>query len=105
MLCYPDTNADIEVIIKNNRPSKDNLYTGYRPAFKVKEDYLTTGLIRLIDCDEVRYGKETIAEVWFVAPEHYPHCLEVGQTIHFQDGAKVQGFVTITKINNKILEK
>jgi elongation factor Tu len=105
MIHFPNIKADIEVMIKNNRPNKDNLYTGYRPAFKVKEDYLTTGLIRLIDCDELSYGEENIAEVWFITPEQYPNCLEVGQTIYFQDGAKVQGFVTITKINNKILEK
>ena len=49
---------------------------------------LSRCLIRLIDCDEVRYGKETIAEVWFIAPEHYPNCLEVGQTICFQDGRR-----------------
>ncbi len=33
------------VKIKNSRPSKNIICSGYRPAFKVKEDYLTTGVV------------------------------------------------------------
>lgn len=57
---FPDGNADIEVIIQNSRPSKSCVCSGYRPAFKVKEDYLTTGIIRLIDCEELEYGKKLL---------------------------------------------
>lgn len=102
---FPDGNADIEVIIQNSRPSKSCVCSGYRPAFKVKEDYLTTGIIRLIDCEELEYGKKASAEICFITPELYPNCLEVGQKIQFQEGKIVHGFATITKINNKNLEK
>lgn len=105
MKYFPNSIADIEVVIKNNRPSKSNICNGYRPNFKIKDDYLTSGIIRLIDCEELVYGKEAGAEIWFITPEFYPNCLEVGQIIQFQEGKIIHGFATITKINNKILEK
>ncbi len=105
MRYFPNNSADIEVIIKNKRPSKSNICSGYRPAFKVKDDYLTTGIIRLIDTEELAYNNECMAEVWFITPEFYPNCLKVGQIIQFQEGQLIHGFVTITKINNKDLEK
>lgn len=105
MKYFPESNADIEVIIKNNRPSKSNICSGYRPAFKVKDDYLTTGIIKLINCDVLRYGEQSVAEIWFITPELYPFCLEVGQKIQFQEGKLNHGFIIITKINNKMLEK
>lgn len=105
MKYFPDSNADIEVVIQNNKPSICSICSGYRPAFKVKDDYLTSGIIRLIDCEELGYGKKSAAEIWFITPELYPNCLEVGQIIQFQEGKIVHGFATMTKINNKILEK
>lgn len=40
MKYFPDSCSDIEVIIKNKRPSRSSICSGYRPAFKVKsEDY------------------------------------------------------------------
>ena len=57
MKYFPDGCSDVEVIIKNKRPSKSNICSGYRPAFKVKDDYLTTGIIKLIGSDELSYDK------------------------------------------------
>lgn len=105
MKYFPDSCSDIEVIIRNKRPSRSNICSGYRPAFKVKDDYLTTGIIKLIDIDELLYDDEAKAEIWFITPELYSNCLEVGQIIQFQEGKIVHGFATITKIKNKILEK
>ncbi|MDE7213109.1 MAG: hypothetical protein K2N42_00845 [Anaeroplasmataceae bacterium] len=102
---FPNRMADVEVIIKNERPSKSVMKSGYRPAFKVKSDYLTTGVIKFIDIEELRFSEEAIAVIWFITPQFYPNCLEVGQTIPFQEGKMVHGYATITKINNKVLER
>ena len=51
------------------------------------------------------YDDEAKAEILFITPELYSNCLAVGQIIQFQEGKIVHGFATITKINNKILEK
>lgn len=104
MNSFPLRSSDIEVVIKNKRPSRSNICSGYRPAFKVKDDYLTTGIIRLIGIDELSYNGVAKAEIWFLSPEFYPNCLKIGQVIQFQEGKIIHGFVTITKINNKNLE-
>lgn len=59
----PNSRPDVEVIIRNKRPSKRNIYSGYRPAFKVRDDYLTTGIIKLIDADELPYDNEAKAVI------------------------------------------
>ena len=105
MKCFPDSNADVEVVIKNNRASKNKICSGYRPAFKINDSYLTTGIIKLTDCFELGFGEESKAEVWFITPEFYPHSLEIGQVIQFQEGKEIHGMVTIIKINNDMLKK
>ena len=105
MIYFPEKQSDIEVVIKNNRPSKNCMCSGYRPAFKVKDDYLTTGIIKFVDCDRLKYGEEAIAEVWFITPEVYPNCLEVGQTIQIQEGERIHGLATVLKVKNLILKK
>lgn len=102
---FPKTEADIVARITNARPSKTCFISGYRPAFRIKDDYLTTGIIRLINQDELAYGDSATAEIWFITPEYYPHCIEQGQRIVFQEGATIHGYITVTQINNKLLEK
>ena len=36
MKYFLDGCSDIEVIIRNKRPSRNSIYSGYRPAFKSK---------------------------------------------------------------------
>lgn len=98
-------NADALVIIENNRPSKSSIHSGYMPAFKIKDDYLTSGKIELIGCKELKFGEKSIAEVKFITPEAYPHCLYNGQKIQFQEGSTVHGSITIIEIKNPILKR
>ncbi len=105
MIYLPQRKPDIEVVIKNLRPSKSNICNGYRPAFKICDDLLSSGIIKFNTCEELAYGKECIAEVWFITPDFYPRCINIGDIIPFQEGNIVHGTATITKINNKILEK
>ena len=102
---FPKTRADIVARIINSRPNKNCVASGYRPAFKIRTDYLTTGVIKLIGQEELAHGDEGMAEIWFITPEYYPHCLEVGQTIQFQEGAIIHGYIEVVQINNKQLEK
>ena len=96
---------DIEAVIKNNKPSKNYIRSGYCPAFKVKDDYLTSGLTKFKNCDVIKFDEEALADIWFITPEYYPHCLFVGQKIQFQEGKFIQGYATITKIYNNLLQK
>ena len=58
----------------------------------------------MIGVDELTYDNEAKAEIWFLTLVAYPNYLKVGQVIQFQEGKDIHGFVTITKIKNKILE-
>lgn len=100
-----DQNADIEALVQNKRPSKNSIHNGYRPAFKIKEDYLTSGEIRFKTITELKYGEEALAEIRFITPEYYGACLYEGQILVFSEGSIVHGHAKIMKIHNKSLEK
>ena len=103
--------ADVEAIIENRRDNSQNPFPypnpfgqGYRPAHLVRPDYLTTGIHHYLDKEEVYFGETALAEIAFLSPEVYPKCLWVGKRIPFQEGSRITGYATITKIFNKILE-
>ncbi len=47
---------DVKATVKNLRQSKTPFASGYRPAFQITPDYLTTGEIILIDKTELAYA-------------------------------------------------
>ena len=96
---------DIEAIIENLRPSGNVMHSGYRPAHKVNDNYLTTGEIIFVDGLDLLYGNKSLAYIKFITPEYYPNCLWVGKKIQIQEGSILTGYATITKIINKKLEK
>ena len=100
-----DQEIDVFALVKNQRPSKNSIYNGYRPAFMIKEDYLTSGEIQFKNIKELKYGEETIAEIRFFTPEYYPNCLSCAQILPFYEGEKLQGYAKIISICNKFLEK
>ena len=94
---------DVEVIFEFNGARKNPVISGYRPMHLVKEDYLTTGLHRY-------YGAETVAAdgtaegtITFITPEAYPHCMYIGKQINIQEGKRVVGTATVTKVLNPLL--
>ena len=95
----PDVEAVFEFIGTRRHPSAE----GYRPAHLVKEDYLTTGIHHYYDTDRAPLIGKTKGTITFLSPEAYPSCLWVGKRINIQEGAKVVGYATITKIFNSIL--
>jgi len=103
--------ADVEAIIENKRDNKYNPFQhpnpfgqGYSPAHLVRPDYLTSGRHHYLDKDEVYFNETATAEIQFLSPETYPKCLWVGKKIQFQEGSRITGYATITKIYNKIVE-
>jgi len=77
---------------------------GYRPAHLVKDDYLTSGVHRYYDLDEVPPGGVAKGTITFLTPEAYPSCLWVGKRINIQEGAEIVGYATISKIFNPVLD-
>lgn len=78
---------------------------GYRPHYKVKENYLTTTLHWFIETGLAEPRKPTQAFVKFITPEAYPNSLIVGATIEVAEGSKVVGHAKIQEIYNEHLRK
>ena len=95
---------DVKAIIRLNHVRKSPAVSGYRPAHRVKEDYLTTGTHTYIGTDVLYPGASCEATIIFLSPEYYPHCLYVGQIIDIQEGSRIVGTAEITEIYNKLLE-
>jgi len=96
---------DVEVIFEDAGTRTHHSFSGYRPAHLVKENYLTTGVHKYYNKEELAYGEKVSGTIAFIAPEYHMHCFEIGQKIQYQEGAKITGYATITKIINKHLEK
>ena len=96
---------DIEVIFEFNNMRKNPAFDGYRPTHLVKDDYLTTGVHHYYGVNTVAPGETVLGTITFITPELYPACLWVGKKISIQEGDKIVGFATITKIFNPKLDK
>ncbi|MES1180987.1 MAG: hypothetical protein ABUL66_03900 [Verrucomicrobiota bacterium] len=99
----PDVEAEITILSakQGGRP----VLSGYRPAHKMKDDYLTTGIHEYLSCDRILPGQTVCGHITFITPEAYPHCLWIGREIDMQEGDRVVGRARITKIFNPLLEK
>lgn len=101
----PHVEAEITLFPTEKGGRTEAAYTGFRPAHKVKDDYLTTGHIEFTDKEKLEPGETGKATIFFITPEVYPRCLWVGKEIALQEGSHVIGCAKITKIMNKTLEK
>ena len=94
---------DIEVIFKFNGTRTRNIHDGYRPAHLVKDDYLTTGVHHYYGTDVIGPSDTVRGTITFITPEYYPHTMWIGKEIRIQEGPKVIGYATVTKIFNELL--
>lgn len=97
--------ADAEVTFRFNGTRLGPVADGYRPAHRVREDYLTTGVHHYFGVSEVAPDGVARGTITFITPEAYPACLWVGKEILIQEGERVVGTATVEKILNPILEK
>jgi len=96
--------ADVEAFFEFNGTRKNAAFEGYRPAHLVKDDYLTTGMHHYYGVNEVAPDGRAYGTITFISPEYYPNCLWIGKKISIQEGARVVGQATITKIYNPVLD-
>lgn len=95
--------CDVEVKFEFIDSKKNNLYQGYRPAHMVKENYLTTGLHKYYNLENVE--GEIKGTITFISPEDYPSSLWIGKKIEMYEGSQLIGYATILQIFNTQLEK
>jgi len=101
----PHLEADVTFLSTEEGGRQGPVFSGYRPAHLVKDDYLTTGQHEYIDKEKVEPGETAKAEIFLISPEVYPHCLWVGKELALHEGAHLVGYAKVTKIMNKLLEK
>lgn len=94
---------DVEVIFKFNGTRTNPAVDGYRPAHLITYSYLTTGVHHYYKMNAVPPNGTATGTITFLSPEVYPHCLWIGKKINIQEGARVVGYATITKIFNPLL--
>ncbi len=92
----PDVRANITLT------RKSPVVTGYRPAHLIG-DYLTTGVQKYVNITELHHGETAEGFITFITPEYYPHSLEVGMRIQFQEGSRMTGYADILEIYNDLL--
>ena len=100
-----DPRPDVKAIISLNHVRKTPAVSGYRPAHRIKEDYLTSGTHQYIGVDKLYPGQSCAGTISFLSPEAYPHCLSVGQILHIQEGERIVGTAEIIQIYTKLLER
>ena len=96
---------DVEVTFHFNGTCRTGVRDGYRPAHRVLEDYLTTGVHHYFDVVEVAPDGEARGTITFITPESYPNSMWEGKVIDIQEGAKVVGIAIVEKVLNPVLEK
>lgn len=96
---------DVEVVFEFNGTRKTSVADGYRPSHLVMDNYLTTGVHHYYNVEQVSPNGIANGTITFISPEAYPHCLWVGKRISIQEGARIVGYATITKIFNPLLRK
>ncbi len=82
---------------------KDKCLSGYRPAHLIN-NYLTTGIHTYIGTDCLRKGESAEGYIEFISPEYYPHTMNVGDIIIFQEGSKIVGYIEVLEILNDLLK-
>lgn len=100
----PERPPDVEAFFSFNDVRKSPARDGYRPAHRLTDTCLTTGVHHYYDVGSVPPGASARGTITFLSPEAYPHCLWVGKRIPMQEGAHVVGYAVITRIDNPLLQ-
>lgn len=98
-----DPIADVEALFEFNGTRQRPIYSGYRPMHLILDHYLTTGIHQYYNKEYVLPNESTLGTISFITPEAYPHSCWPGKRIPIQEGERIVGYATITKVFNPIL--
>ena len=96
---------DVEVTFRFNGTRKGPTADGYRPAHRIREDYLTTGVHHYFDVTKIAPDGEARGTITFITPEAYPYTLWEGKVLDICEGERVVGTATVEKVFNPILRR
>ena len=73
------------------------IISGYRPAHNIN-GYLTTGIHKYIDKDEIGIAESSIGYIAFITPELYINNISEGDIVDFYEGSKKVGYAKIIEV-------
>ena len=77
---------------------------GYRPHYKIKNDYLTSTAHWFTDQESIFPGSNAKAYIKFATPDAFPNSLSIGQVIEVGEGLKIIGESEVLEIYNEKLQ-
>jgi len=99
--------ADAEIILRlitvDAGGKTRSIVSGYMPNFAIRDDYLTSTKIELLDVAELAPGGECRANVWFITPEVYPNTLWRDREIVVSEASHVVGKAIVLAVFNPVL--
>jgi elongation factor Tu len=99
--------ADAKIVlhlIPTSAGGKDrSIISGYMPNFAIRDDYLTSTKIELLDASELAPGGECRANVWFVSPEVYPNTLWRNRELIVSEASREVGKAVVLTVFNPVL--
>ena len=103
----PDILAEIEYYSADYFTNKEYLSTEHsiRADHLIKDDYLTCGQHYYFEEKKIYPKQKYKAQINFISPEAYPHCLWIGKKIKIQRGSYVMGEAIVTEIYNPKLKR
>ena len=99
----PDCKAIVTIYKNIDGARTAPVYSGYRPAHRIRDDYLTSGTHTYLDTDELHPGQSAFANIVFITPEVYPHTLQSGSVLELHEGSRVIGSAEVIEVYNDIL--
>ena len=94
---------DRHCLAKITNYRETNIFSGYRPAHLIRDDYLTTGMHEYVDCESIKSGEFAMGYIQFISPEVYPRTLYPGRIVEFFEGRRKTGEIEIFEVYNNIL--
>ena len=78
-------------------------YSGYRPAHKLHDNYLSSGEHFYPEKGVLQVGECATVEVKLITPHVYPSCVWPGRTLEVFEGGKLVGFLEVSEVRNHVL--
>ncbi|PAJ81851.1 hypothetical protein CJO71_06185 [Burkholderia ubonensis] len=71
--------------------------------YYVRPDYWSSAHHEFVGRDSVETGEQSLAEVWLVTPEAYPHTFWIGRQLEIGEATRVVGKAEVIQVFNPIL--
>lgn len=99
----PDLLVHFSLTVLRSDGSLKRVRSGYRPIYNVRHGHWSSAHHEFVEPAGVETGKQSLAEVWLIAPDKYPNTFWVGREVEVAEGPRVVGVAEILEIINPVL--